>query len=333
MQWFASGRRSLKIASIRTFATMRSDIQRFNGSTAKAGLLTQALREDGACIVENAVPCSLIAQINTELAPHIALRQEGGGDQAGLPGIAKFSGLKTKRMIGLLGKAPSLAALVAHELVVSMTEELLVPHYCESIQLHIGLFRRLCPGEEAQPLHQDRHSVPTLQLTPGPGEEGYFPQPQWGTAAIWALSDCTAENGATRVVPRSHLEPPSSALDVTTNGGIDGGSNRENPLERPSVVAAMPAGSVLLYSAATVHGACANVTESEERDVILFGYSPGWVRQEENLTLTTPPAVARTLPVRVQELIGYSLHGAAQGMVDTGFDYGHPRVLLEQAQL
>ncbi|CAE7324853.1 hxnY [Symbiodinium natans] len=57
----------------------------------------------------------------------------------------------------------------------------------------------------------------------------------------------------------------------------------------------------------------------------LFAYSPAWVRQEENMYLTTPPEVAVKLPPVVQELIGYSLHGQVLGMVDVNGDMGDPQ--------
>ena len=36
--------------------------------------------------------------------------------------------------------------MAAHPLVLGVADALLAP-YCERIQLHIGMFRRLCPGE------------------------------------------------------------------------------------------------------------------------------------------------------------------------------------------
>jgi ectoine hydroxylase-related dioxygenase (phytanoyl-CoA dioxygenase family) len=36
----------------------------------------------------------------------------------------------------------------------------------------------------------------------------------------------------------------------------------------------------------------------------------GWLRTEENNTLSTPPDVARRLPRRTQELLGYAAHDA-----------------------
>ena len=40
--------------------------------------------------------------------------------------------------------------MAAHPLVLGVADALLAP-YCERIQLHIGMFRRLCPGETASP--------------------------------------------------------------------------------------------------------------------------------------------------------------------------------------
>ena len=42
-------------------------------------------------------------------------------------------------------------------------------------------------GEGMQPLHQDRHSVPAMELKPARGEPGYFPGAQWGVADAWSL--------------------------------------------------------------------------------------------------------------------------------------------------
>jgi len=290
----------------------------------------EALRTQGCAIIEDLIPESHMARISEELEPHVAGRAvaaEGAGVM--LPEHADFMGNRTKRMLGVLGKAPSICELAAHPTVLSVAEALLAP-YCERMQLHIGMFRRLCPGEGKQPLHQDRHSVPAMDLKPGRGEPGYFPGAQWGVAALWALSDCTEMNGATRVIPGSHLREDVN-LDMTLKRTR--AQEKEvgwKPSEEDCVLATMPRGSVLLYPSATVHGASANRTDGF-RDVCLFAYSPAWVRQEENMYLTTPPAVAVKLPPVVQELIGYSLHGQVLGMVDVQGDMGNPMDLLQEA--
>lgn len=289
----------------------------------------EALRVQGCAIIERLIPEPRVTQISAELEPHVASRLlPADGADVMLREHADFMGNRTKRMLGVLAKSPTMSEMAAHPLVLGVADALLAP-YCERIQLHIGMFRRLCPGEGMQPLHQDRHSVPAMELKPARGEPGYFPGAQWGVAALWALSDCTAQNGATRLIPGSHLRSDVN-LDMTLKRTE--AQEQEvgwTPSEEDCILATMPRGSVLLYPSATVHGASANQTESV-RDVCLFAYSPAWVRQEENLFLTTPPKVAAKLPQVVQELLGYSLHGQVLGMVDVNGDMGDPQDLLKE---
>ncbi|MEX2647554.1 MAG: hypothetical protein WD673_00915 [Alphaproteobacteria bacterium] len=57
----------------------------------------------------------------------------------------------------------------------------------------------------------------------------------------------------------------------------------------------------------------------------MIGYNLGWLRQEENQYLTVPPNLARTLPPRLRELIGYrATHNGHLGWIDLG----DPRALL-----
>jgi ectoine hydroxylase-related dioxygenase (phytanoyl-CoA dioxygenase family) len=100
--------------------------------------------------------------------------------------------------------------------------------------------------------------------------------------AIWALDDFTEANGATRFE--------------------DG-------------VAEMPAGSVLLYVGSLPHGGGANVSDAPRLGVIV-GYTAAWLRQQESFTLTCPPEVARTMPERLQRLLGYELYPPFVGHVD-----------------
>jgi ectoine hydroxylase-related dioxygenase (phytanoyl-CoA dioxygenase family) len=62
-----------------------------------------------------------------------------------------------------------------------------------------------------------------------------------------------------------------------------------------------------VYLGGTLHAGGANSTEVPRRAVHL-SYCLGWLRTEENNILSTPPAVAATLPRRAQELLGYALH-------------------------
>jgi ectoine hydroxylase-related dioxygenase (phytanoyl-CoA dioxygenase family) len=61
----------------------------------------------------------------------------------------------------------------------------------------------------------------------------------------------------------------------------------------------------------------------------------GWLRTEDNNYLSTPPEVARTLPRRSQELLGYAAHDAIAsggGYLGT-VDLLDPIELLAQGKL
>jgi ectoine hydroxylase-related dioxygenase (phytanoyl-CoA dioxygenase family) len=88
----------------------------------------------------------------------------------------------------------------------------------------------------------------------------------------------------------------------------------------------MAAGTALLYSGSLWHGGGANQTDVDRLGVVLH-YAASWLRPVENHVLAVPPALACTLPVRLQELLGYNIHPPFIGYVDGR----HPRSLLHDA--
>jgi ectoine hydroxylase-related dioxygenase (phytanoyl-CoA dioxygenase family) len=129
----------------------------------------------------------------------------------------------------------------------------------------------------------------------------FFPFPKGHEVScntLWAITDFTEENGATRVIPGSHLF--DDRLELKTEDTI--------PAE-------MEKGSVLLYSGSLYHGAGAN-RSSATRMGINLTYSASWLRQEENQYLAVPLEVARTLPVELLRLMGYARGAYALGYVD-----------------
>ena len=115
---------------------------------------------------------------------------------------------------------------------------------------------------------------------------------------MWALTEFTAENGATHVVPGSHLWL---------------GDRLPEPHEIES--AEMSKGSALIYLGSTVHGGGANASDSA-RLGLTVSYCLGWLRQAENQYLTYPPEVAADFPPALQALIGYSVHRPNVGLVN-----------------
>ena len=109
---------------------------------------------------------------------------------------------------------------------------------------------------------------------------------------MWAISDFTAENGGTLLVPGSHRW-----------------SAARTPTPDEVVAAEMPAGSVLYWMGGTLHGAGTNVSETWRFGLIL-SYSVGWVRQEENQYLSIAPETVGNLSPELQALTGREAHDA-----------------------
>jgi ectoine hydroxylase-related dioxygenase (phytanoyl-CoA dioxygenase family) len=109
------------------------------------------------------------------------------------------------------------------------------------------------------------------------------------------LTDFTAENGATRVIP-----------------GSQRWDAQRKPRDDETVQAEMQAGSVLIYSGSVVHSGGENRSTAARLGMNIT-YCLSWLRQEENQFLSCPPDVARTLPSELQELLGYTMANYALG--------------------
>ncbi len=237
------------------------------------GNVIQALRRDGAVIVNRAADSHLIDAVVAELRPAL---------DADKPELATpFDGDKTLRAsYGLLTYAPSAAGLVDHDLVIEVGNDILLPH-CSSYNIGSLTAIEIHPGEAAQALHRDDSLYPIenagMELLIG---------------VMWALSDFTPENGGTRVVPGSHRFLRSWHLPDVSRWEA----------------ATMPKGSVLFYLGSTWHGGGANNSNSPRLGLINT-YSLGWLRQESNGFLDTPPEVAAKFDPRLRALMGYSTYG------------------------
>lgn len=258
-------------------------------SSSSVETAMEVLNEDGAVILERLASPETMALIESELEPHWEDIPYGDSD---------FIGFRTQRATRLIAISKGCGKLATNPSVVGIIDELLLP-MCKRYHLHATNGVRVGPSESQQMLHRDDELF-----------RGYLPHDgkQVVTNVIWALSDFRCENGATRVVPGSHVW----------------GEDHE-PDESEFVQAEMPSGSVMIYLGSTFHGAGRNTTDTPRTGLIL-GYSLGWLRQEENQYLAVPPDVAKDLPRPVQELIGYAVHPPFLGWVDMK----DPRSVLEE---
>jgi len=140
-------------------------------------------------------------------------------------------------------------------------------------------------GNELQPLHKDGGVAP--DATPYPIVANM----------MWMITDFTEENGATRVVPGSHLEP-----------------GRPRQGDRPETIAATgPAGSAFVFDGRLWHGTGANRT-SEARVGCLSYHCRGWVRQQENFALSLAPDVKARCPEDLLRVLGFGMYGGLGGV-------------------
>jgi ectoine hydroxylase-related dioxygenase (phytanoyl-CoA dioxygenase family) len=250
-----------------------------NTFSADAGIdeIADSIREHSYAIVHDVLDAGALARLRGELTPHLDTTHTGK---------EAFTGFRTKRFGSLLARVPMSRELVLHPTVKGVAENLLRPS-CARIQLNYTGIMHLEPGEKAQTLHRDTGFYPLQN-----------PCPPLILATMWAISDFSRENGATCFVPGSHLW-----------------DDKRQPRPDEIVAAEMPAGSVLMYIGATVHGGGANRANAARTGMAIH-YTLGWLRQEENQYLAVPQDMARSFPPELQELMGYGLGTVNLGFVD-----------------
>jgi ectoine hydroxylase-related dioxygenase (phytanoyl-CoA dioxygenase family) len=243
-------------------------------SSASTEAILEVINKDGAMILEGVLSAEEIAQFRQELDPYMEATANGTDD---------FTGRSTTRTGGLVSRSEQARQMIMHPTVLAAANQFLEP-YCQRIQLHLSQIIRLKPGQGKQEIHRDRwawgHYLKDIE-------------PQFNT--IWAITDFTAENGATQVVP----------------GSTDWPDDRK---AKPEEIcqAEMPAGSVLLYTGSVFHSGGANQSNGDRIGVNLT-YTLGWLRQEENQYLSCPPEIARQFSPELQDLLGYAMGQYALG--------------------
>ena len=263
--------------------------------------LAEALDSAGCLVVTDACTRETRESLRADLAPHMdaaevhtdpdAARQElpdpGAAGRATDP-LGFYPG-HTRRAIALVARSVAVGKLVLHPAATGLCDRFLRPNSEFGYQLHVTAALEVGPGARAQVLHREEDSYSFFTL----------PKPNLILATMWAVTDFTADNGATRLVPGSHRWD----------------ANRK-PTADEIVSAEMPAGSVLFWLGGLLHGAGANTSTGWRYGVILT-YSLGWLRQEENQYLDTPPAVAERLSPELRAMIGYKMHRALGFSTDT----------------
>lgn len=237
---------------------------------------------DGYVILRDAVPLDLIHDLRSVIDRTL--------ESAAIPfGTNTFLGARTRRIFNLLSRDPLFARVPVHQPVLDVVEQVLDQELLLSSLTAIDIH----PGQEAQPLHADDGSIPVPR-----------PHQPLAVVALWALSDFTAENGGTRLVPGSHRA-----------------DRRPRPGDQVDTInTEMTAGSVIVYNGSIWHGGGENRSH-DRRLGIVCNYYAGWLRQEENQLLALSREQVAAFPPRLRRMVGYGTFRGLHGHVD-GVDPG-----------
>jgi ectoine hydroxylase-related dioxygenase (phytanoyl-CoA dioxygenase family) len=236
------------------------------------------LDRDGYTILEGAFEPAFADELLADLARIERASGEG-------PGKNFFEGFRTVRIYNLLARGEIYGRIPVHDAVLPIVEGVIDKGCLVSSLSSIAIG----PGEGAQPIHADDMLIP-------------LPKPHVPIVCntMWALTDFTAENGATRILPGTHLAD----------------RNPEIGQEHPGAVAAeMAKGSILVFNGSVWHGGGANRTGAR-RVGIAMNYCAGWIRQQENQQLGIPREIARGFSPGLRKMVGYGIYRGLLGHVD-----------------
>lgn len=245
-------------------------------NTATIDDATEVVREHGHVIIDALVPAETMERVLEDMQPFAE--------------SAKFSedewfGNGAQRLGNLIARSPTGRDLVMNPLVLGVAKNVLSS--ASTFQVCTTEMISLRPGAPAQHVHTDELLY----------DDFIFPEDCTACCnTLWAITEFTEENGATRIVPGSHARPPAHyTIDDT-------------------VPAETVCGSVLIFSGKLWHAGGNNRSKGIRRAQAI-NYSLGWLRQGENQYLACPQNIARTLPEDLLKMMGYQ--------VGPKYGYGH----------
>lgn len=219
----------------------------------------EQLRTQGYTIFHNLISPEHLAAIRASIDAHIV-------GQAETPDRQQYHGAN------LVAWDPAFCAVAADPLLLATCEGLLGD---DCILSSCNLGARL-PGCTAQNLHRDTGIWG--------GSMPFMPFPI-GIQTAWCIDDFTLENGATRLVPGSHIDP----------AGVAPGSG---------IQAVAPAGSVIAFDGQAYHAGEANRSNALRRGVLTL-YIRSWIKPQTDHKRSFPADLIATASPQVLRLLGF----------------------------
>ena len=248
------------------------------------------IRERGYTIIEDFLDAATLAEVRKTLRPYLG-RHHGRND---------FEGFLTERVYTLVARGKVFEDMAEEPRLLALLDRFLQPSYLLTASQAI----RINPGENAQGLHTDD----SFYRQPRP-------RPAISYTMIAAVDEFTEANGATQVIPGSHLWGDVGAADRPTDPA---------ELAKMLVPLEMPAGACVVFPGTLVHQGGANRTD-RPRQAFTNQYCEGWARTQENFYLSIPQEMVRQMSPRLQALLGYEIWPSFMGMVTAS----HPAKALD----
>jgi hypothetical protein len=246
--------------------------------------IIETLNKDGCVVLDQVLSAEEIGQLQSELKQQFDAIPDCQGD---------FYGYATKRLGTLFTRSQLFQKMAILPNILETMDHFLLQG-CSQYQINLTQAISIGPKEIKQIMHQDDPMFPFLH----PGQEAMI-------NCMWAVDDFTEENGATVLVPGSHLWPRMQALNL----------NYEDLPPHMLTQGVMKKGSVLIYLGSLFHCGGANRTQNRRIGAVI-SYSLGWLRQAENHYLAYTAEELRRMPERLQRLLGYFVHEPNLGSVN-----------------
>lgn len=183
-----------------------------------------------------------------------------------------------QRVWNVLSRSPILADLATHPTALRLVRSVIG----RSVLLGNLSANITGPGGGEMMVHADQRFLPEP-----------WPSAPQGANAAWCVDDFTAENGATRFVPGSHL------LNRSPRPGDD----------TASVPFEAAAGTLVVFDSRIWHQTGFNTTADSRRAGIFGWYHTPIYRPQENWFLSVDPSVVQFASDELLELLGYKTYG------------------------
>lgn len=306
------GVKRMTVETTETYVPGLTKPERLPEPTRNLAVAKANLREFGYCLLPDMLSPDQVAALRARVVAQAAAEESRGlVDQA-------QGKTATQYVYMLINKGAVFLELVQNATMLELIESVLGPDFL--LSAYDAIISK--PGGGLMPLHTDQWWMPSpVPRNQPPIRVGMMrrfthrpvnadPSTPISAAAVanvmWMVSDFTADNGATRLVPGSHLagEQPDPSV----------------PHKVDSIAGVGPAGSALVFDGRLWHATGSNVTDQARLGVITAYCGPQF-RPMENYTLGVRDDIIKSASPKLLSLLGFKVWDGYGKIDDPGDEF------------